>query len=296
MASSTNSVNNCENSGAGNANNNSSNQLHIDDIEIMKQRSANNNTFLCIKIPEIQLLVSYKGSNMDKKNIKDLNNVCLLFPLFEVHDQTWTWLDLINALKSHVKKALLSQALKHKLIKVPIQPVNKLINRKRRSSSSQQQLTNLQIEEHEKLAMLKLFGTKFIEKNSQFNYTTQVSQICANKEEASSKAYADNEDLVSEKVARNKSNPSSFNEKESLVRDKKPSVVDERVKPTVVKSNSSLGFGLKKHFFKLTREKTMDSAISSSSSKCDHDFANEGVTDMTTVDNLKKAKRKSAPK
>lgn len=50
-----------------NNNNNNNNQLQIEDIEIMKQRSANNNTFLCIKIPEIQLLVSYKGSNVDKK-------------------------------------------------------------------------------------------------------------------------------------------------------------------------------------------------------------------------------------
>lgn len=85
-------------------------QLHIEDIEIMKQRSANNSTFLCIKIPEIELLVTYRGSNREqKKNIKDLNEVSLLFPLFEVHDKTWTWLDLINALKSHVKKALVSQ-------------------------------------------------------------------------------------------------------------------------------------------------------------------------------------------
>lgn len=84
-------------------------ELQIEDIEIMKQRSANNSTFLCIKIPEIQLLVSYRGSNRDKKNIKDLTEVSLLFPLFEVHDKTWTWLDLINALKSHVKKALVSQ-------------------------------------------------------------------------------------------------------------------------------------------------------------------------------------------
>ncbi len=78
-----------------------------EDIEIMKQRSANNCVFLCIKIPEIQLLVSYRATDKEK-NIKDLKNVSLLFPLFEAHDKTWTWLDLINALKSHVKKALVS--------------------------------------------------------------------------------------------------------------------------------------------------------------------------------------------
>lgn len=97
---------------------NNEDQFQIEDIEIMKQRSANNSTFLCIKIPEIQLLVSYRGSNRDKKNIKDLTQVSLLFPLFEVHDKTWTWLDLINALKSHVKKALVSQVRKKQLISI----------------------------------------------------------------------------------------------------------------------------------------------------------------------------------
>jgi len=90
--------------------NSTKNQLKNDDIEIMKQRSANNCVFLCIKIPEIQLLVSYRATEKDK-NIKNLKNVRLLFPLFEAHDKTWTWLDLINALKSHVKKALVSSFL-----------------------------------------------------------------------------------------------------------------------------------------------------------------------------------------
>jgi len=58
--------------------------------------------------------------------------------------------------------------LRHKLIKVPIQPVNKLLNRVGRSHSSQH-LTNLEIDENEKLTILKLFGTKFIEKNSAVN-------------------------------------------------------------------------------------------------------------------------------
>lgn len=101
---------NANQSSQANGNNSTANHKNLkndDDIEIMKQRSANNNTFLCIKIPEIQLLVSYRATNKDK-NIKDLKNVSLMFPLFEVHDKTWTWLDLINALKSHVKKALVS--------------------------------------------------------------------------------------------------------------------------------------------------------------------------------------------
>ncbi|RNA08768.1 hypothetical protein BpHYR1_039922 [Brachionus plicatilis] len=196
-----------------NNDNNSNIHLHDDDIEIMKQRSANNNTFLCIKIPEIQLLVTYKGSCLDKKNIKDLNNVCLLFPLFEVHDQTWTWLDLINALKSHVKKALLSQAIKHKLIKIPIQPVNNLINRNRRSNS-QQQLTDSQIEEHEKMKFLKLFGT-----NTPSNINTKKP------------------------------------ENDTKIDSEQTSPVSIKKKSMVSKSKSSIGFGFKKHFSRLNKEK-----------------------------------------
>lgn len=205
-----------------NQDSNSNIHLHDDDIEIMKQRSANNNTFLCIKIPEIQLLVTYKGSCIDKKNIKDLKNVNLLFPLFEVHDKTWTWFDLINALKSHVKKALLSQAIKHKLIKIPIQPVNKLINRNRRSNS-QQQLTDSQIEENEKMTFLKLFGTKFIEKKS-------VSSTPSNTSNKTSE--------IDTKVNQEQTSPISIKKKNF-----------------VSKSKSSIGFGLRKHFSKLNKEK-----------------------------------------
>jgi hypothetical protein len=220
---------------------NVSSNLQHEDIEIMKQRSANNNTFLCIKITEIQLLVTYKGGKNDKeKNLKDLNNVSFQFPLFEIHDQTLTWLDLVNALKSHVKKALVSQALKHKLIKVPIQPVNKLINRKRnrnnhsnltsfgtafgdnnispfkdkKRSASQQHLNDLEADEQEKLTLLKLFGTKFIEKKSQ-NIISKEFENIGKKEETKNE--------------------------------------EEKKKSSVAKSNSSLSFDLKKRFLKFSR-------------------------------------------
>lgn len=220
---------------------NVSSNLQHEDIEIMKQRSANNNTFLCIKITEIQLLVTYKGGKNDKeKNLKDLNNVSFQFPLFEIHDQTLTWLDLVNALKSHVKKALVSQALKHKLIKVPIQPVNKLINRKRnrnnhsnltsfgtafgdnnispfkdkKRSASQQHLNDLEADEQEKLTLLKLFGTKFIEKKSQNAIPKELENI-GKKEETKNE--------------------------------------EEKKKSSVAKSNSSLSFDLKKRFLKFSR-------------------------------------------
>ena len=242
------------------ADQNNTSHLQHEDIEIMKQRSANNNTFLCIKITEIQLLVTYKGGKDDKeKNLKDLTNVSFQFPLFEIHDQTLTWLDLINALKSHVKKALVSQALKHKLIKVPIQPVNKLINRNRnrnnqllngnpsvdnsmalsmgsgkKRSASQQHLNSLQVDEQEKLTMLKLFGTKFIEKKSSQNVNNNVTTA---KEDAVNAA----------------------SRKGDADQNQNGAAPKESVKKIVTKSNSTLSFDLKKRFLKFSRNNNNNS-------------------------------------
>ena len=58
--------------------------------------------------------------------------------------------------------------------------MNKLLNRVGRSYS-QQHLTNLEIDENEKLKILKLFGTKFIEKNS--NYIPPVVQNILNEDQ-----------------------------------------------------------------------------------------------------------------
>jgi hypothetical protein len=250
---------------------NNNNQLQIEDIEIMKQRSANNSTFLCIKIPEIQLLVSYRGSNKDKKNIKDLTQVSLLFPLFEVHDKTWTWLDLINALKSHVKKALLSQALKHKLIKVPIKPVNKLINRRKRSNS-QQHMSNLKIDdENEKLTISKLFGAKFIESKTKSQQQQQSPNIFTGNKEDSSVTRVSANDEVGEE-----------GDEGEVVE-----ILDKKRKSNLVKSNSTLSNGIKKRFLKLTKDKTAPSNL-----KSDQSFDSQSKKFEKIYNN----NRKSAPK
>jgi hypothetical protein len=273
-------------------------QLQVEDIEIMKQRSANNNTFLCIKIPEIQLLVSYRGSHKDKKNFKDLNNVELLFPLYEVHDKTWTWLDLINALKSHVKKALLSQALKHKL-KAPIQaPMNKLINRNkktyssgggRRGTAGENGGTNntngfgnnnnnnatvtttssfnssminkfKQNEENEKLAMQKLFGTKYVGSSVNFDKTvaTNKNNKLFFKEKKSSQSKSiNNEHMITQEDNLNMSQ--SLNDQsiislptESKIFSSNKSKMSQNSKGSKLqKSHSTLSYVLKKKFLKL---------------------------------------------
>lgn len=270
-------------------------ELQIEDIEIMKQRSANNNTFLCIKIPEIQLLVSYRGSNRDKKNIKDLTEVSLLFPLFEVHDKTWTWLDLINALKSHVKKALVSQvtlyftsiftlkeslfdlklvvlkALKHKLIKVPIKPVNRLINLRRRSTSNTNQLKLN--DESEKLTISKLFGVKFIESKTKQSHhpklNTSSQQQRGNKKVMSSFERSNNNMSDSEEAKLAKEDEDFFDQ-DIMVENRPPpqppasiiSTTTSRPVATVKKSHSTLSSDLKRRFLKFTKDKSSSSSSS----------------------------------
>ncbi|XP_054167935.1 protein hobbit-like [Oppia nitens] len=81
-------------------------------IEKMRERAQKNQTFVYIKIPEVPIRVSYKGNK--GKNLEDLHNVSIILPTMEYHNRTWTWLDLLMALKNDSKRILLSQALKHK--------------------------------------------------------------------------------------------------------------------------------------------------------------------------------------
>ncbi|GFS83721.1 protein KIAA0100 [Nephila pilipes] len=86
-----------------------------DDIEKMKERAEKNHTFFSIKIPEVPIRVSYKGKK--EKNIEDVHDLSLVLSTIEYHNRTWTWLDLLMALKNDAKKILLSQAIKQRLLK-----------------------------------------------------------------------------------------------------------------------------------------------------------------------------------
>jgi len=68
---------------------------------------------LYIKIPEVPIRVSYKGNK--EKNIEDINNFSLILPTIEYHNQTWTWLDFLMAIKNESRRTLLSQAVRQKL-------------------------------------------------------------------------------------------------------------------------------------------------------------------------------------
>lgn len=85
------------------------------DIEKMKERADKNHTFISIKIPEVPIRVSYKGKK--EKNLEDVHDLSLVLSTIEYHNRTWTWLDLLMALKNDAKKTLLSQAIKQKILK-----------------------------------------------------------------------------------------------------------------------------------------------------------------------------------
>jgi hypothetical protein len=78
-----------------------------DDVEKMKERAEKNKLFIYIKIPEVPVRVSYKGSK--EKNIEDIRDFSLTIPTLEYHNVTWTWLDLLLAMKSDSRKVILSQ-------------------------------------------------------------------------------------------------------------------------------------------------------------------------------------------
>lgn len=88
----------------------------IDDVEIMKERAEKNKLFVYIKIPEVPIRLSYKGSK--EKNLEDLRDISLVIPTLEYHNMTWTWLDLLMAIRNDSKSiSVVSQAIKQKLIK-----------------------------------------------------------------------------------------------------------------------------------------------------------------------------------
>uniref|UniRef100_A0A336L3B3 CSON015125 protein n=1 Tax=Culicoides sonorensis TaxID=179676 RepID=A0A336L3B3_CULSO len=88
-------------------------KIEKDDVEKMKERAEKNKLFIYIKIPEVPVRVSYKGSK--EKNLEDINELSLVIPTIEYHNVTWTWLDLLLSMKNDSRKVLLSQAIKQKL-------------------------------------------------------------------------------------------------------------------------------------------------------------------------------------
>lgn len=123
--------------------------VHIDDVEKMKERAEKNKLFVYIKIPEVPVRVSYKGTK--EKNLEDLRDVSLIIPTLEYHNMTWTWLDLLMAVRNDSKKVILSQAIKQKL------------QIKRNTGSMDE---SSQPQEEDKARML--FGARHVSENNEY--------------------------------------------------------------------------------------------------------------------------------
>ena len=78
-----------------------------DDVEKMKERAEKNMLFICVKVPEVPVRVSYKGEK--DKNIEDVQDVHILIPTLEYNNITWTWLDFLLAVRSHSRRVFLAQ-------------------------------------------------------------------------------------------------------------------------------------------------------------------------------------------
>merc|ERR1711972_1068211 len=87
-----------------------------DDLEKMKERAEKNKLFIYIKIPEVPIKVSYKGEK-EKNQILDVADFHLQVPTLEYHNVTWTWLDLLLAVKGRTRESLITQALKQKFLR-----------------------------------------------------------------------------------------------------------------------------------------------------------------------------------
>merc|ERR1712130_965367 len=87
-----------------------------DDVEKMKERAEKNKLFIYIKIPEVPIKVSYKGEK-EKNQILDVADFQLQVPTLEYHNVTWTWLDLLLAVKGKTRESLIAQALKQKFFR-----------------------------------------------------------------------------------------------------------------------------------------------------------------------------------
>lgn len=83
-------------------------KIEKDDVEKMKERAEKNKLFIYIQIPA---RVSYKGNK--QKNFKDITEFSLVIPTFEYHNVTWTWLDLLLAMRSDSRRVILSQVSRH---------------------------------------------------------------------------------------------------------------------------------------------------------------------------------------
>lgn len=75
-----------------------------DDISQMMSRASNYMTLAYAKLPSVVLCLSYKGKG--NRNFEDVHDLVFRMPTIEYRNKTWSNLDLVEALKKDVIKAL----------------------------------------------------------------------------------------------------------------------------------------------------------------------------------------------
>jgi hypothetical protein len=151
-------------------------QKRKEDIEEkMRQRALRNQNFVYIKIPEVPIRVSYKGNK--EKNIEDIKDFTLILPTIEYHNQNWTWLDVLMAIKAESKRRLLTQAVKQKLqirpnfFGVGSSSKQSVPEEEEELSEQQQKANRLEEEEHKARLLLGKIAVPFstsLDKSSKF--------------------------------------------------------------------------------------------------------------------------------
>lgn len=84
----------------------SSDSRKDDDLSQMMDRASNYMTLAYVKIPSVVLSLSYKGKG--SRNFEDVHDLVFKLPTLEYRNKTWSNLDLTNAVKRDVIRALIS--------------------------------------------------------------------------------------------------------------------------------------------------------------------------------------------
>lgn len=82
--------------------------MNTKDLEEMKYRASHCRSFIAILVPSSYHCVSYKGRRGDASNIEDIEGVILKLDDIEYKNKTWSWYELIQAIKKDSIRLLLA--------------------------------------------------------------------------------------------------------------------------------------------------------------------------------------------
>ncbi|XP_063216130.1 protein hobbit-like [Bacillus rossius redtenbacheri] len=80
-------------------------------VEKMKTRALRNKLFVYTKLTAVPVRLSYRG----RTKVEEVRDLRLAVPTLQYHSMTWTWLDLLLAVRSDCQRLVFSQTIKQKL-------------------------------------------------------------------------------------------------------------------------------------------------------------------------------------